>query len=223
MIKIKPKTKKKARIGRPPKPRGYSLMVRKGELPETRKYLRLYLTEVREGLIEDLGPTEEDLTSAQKVMIDRVINKLAILRCIEEQVLEDGVFLGSRLCHVLGESYLAYSNSIRLDLQALGINKKQAGKVLDLGRYLAEKSRTKARKARPEARRGQAEAEEPSGDDMAGLKIVDPGAPEGDASGQTGSHSEKAAGCGGVQAPGQAEIVQPGGSQSEGGGAGGDK
>ena len=223
MIEIKPKTKKKARIGRPPKPRGYSLMVRKGELPETRKYLRLYLTEVREGLIEDLGPTEEDLTSAQKVMIDRVINKLAILRCIEEQVLEDGVFLGGRLCHVLGESYLAYSNSIRLDLQALGINKKQAGKVLDLGRYLAEKSRTKARKARPEAGQGQAEAAGSGRQQAAGLKIIDPRAPGGDISGQPESGIDCSPEGGQNQAPAGGGIGQPEGMQSEAGGAGGDK
>jgi len=146
MSEIKSKTKKKAKIGRPPRRGGFSLMVRTGELPENRKHLRLYLTEVREGLIDDLGPTEADLSAAQKVLIDRAVSKLCLLRCIEEQVKEEGVFRGGRLSHVLGEAYLAYSNSLRLDLQALGINRKRAGKVINLGKYLEVKDAEKSAK-----------------------------------------------------------------------------
>jgi hypothetical protein len=216
MSEIKSKTKKKARIGRPPRRGGFSLMVRTGELPENRKCLRLYLTEVREGLIDDLGPTEADLSAAQKVLIERALSKLCLLRCIEEQVREDGVFRGGSLSHVLGEAYLAYSNSLRLDLQALGINSKRTRKVLDLGQYLAEKSRAPARKASPRPRRGQVEAQEPSGDDMAGLKIARPGAPGGDISGQAEVGIDCAAESGQDQVPESAGIVQPRGLHNEG-------
>jgi len=91
MEKNKSKLTRKSRRGRPPKHGGYSLLT-KGELPENRQYLRTYLTDVREGLIRDLGPKEENLTTAQLVLIDRVITKLGIIRLIEEHVKEKGIF-----------------------------------------------------------------------------------------------------------------------------------
>jgi len=49
------KKKGKSRRGRPPKHGGYSLLI-KGELPDNRRYIARYLTEVREGLIKDVWP-----------------------------------------------------------------------------------------------------------------------------------------------------------------------
>lgn len=108
---------------------GYSFLS-KGELPESRAHVERYLTAVREGLIRDLGPTEEDLTVAQMVLIDRVITKLGVIRCIEEHVRETSVMKGDRLSASLRESYLAYNNSIRLSLQALGLDKRQKEGIL---------------------------------------------------------------------------------------------
>jgi len=85
-----------------------------------------------------LGPSEEDLSIAQRVLIDRIISKLGIIRCIEEHIRENSVMRGHDLAPSLKASYLAYNNSIRLDLQALGIDKKKAG-VLDLQTYVKEK------------------------------------------------------------------------------------
>ena len=124
----KAKKKRKIRRGRPPRHGGFSLLVKKGEFPENRRYIANWLTEVREGLIEDLGPFENDLSTAQRVLIDRIISKLGVVRCIEEYIRENAVMTGSRLSPSLRESYLAYNNSIRLDLQALGIDKRQAEK-----------------------------------------------------------------------------------------------
>jgi hypothetical protein len=39
----------------------------------------------------------------------------------------------------LKASYLAYSNSLRLDLMPLGINSRKGEEALDLGHYVAEK------------------------------------------------------------------------------------
>lgn len=125
----KPKMKGKSRRGRPPKHGGYSFLV-KGELPENRKHVLRYLTAARENLIRDLGPTEDDLTAAQIIIIDRIVTKLGIIRCIEEHIRENSVMVGQRLAPSLRASYLAYNNSIRLDLQLLGINKRQADTVL---------------------------------------------------------------------------------------------
>ena len=116
-------------------------MVRKGDLPERRSYLRAYLTRVRAGLIRDLGPMEENLSTAQVILIDRIVSKLSILRCVEESVRECGVFdKGGELVPVLGKNYLSWANSIRLDIQALGVSKRAGADVLDLGRYLESKA-----------------------------------------------------------------------------------
>jgi len=141
----------------------YSLMVRAGELPENRRYIRAYLSAARAGLIKDQGPTEQDLTAAQVILVDRVICKLGVIRCIEEHIREVGVMKGQDVAPALQASYLAYSTAVRMDLAALGI-KTRAGKgVLDLPAYIrsvdaAKKSRPAARKASRKAEQGQAEA-----------------------------------------------------------------
>ena len=117
---------------------GYSFLV-KGELPENRKYILRYLIAARENLIKDLGPTEEDLTAAQIIIIDRIVSKLGVVRCIEEHIRENSVMRGHNLAPSLKASYLAYNNSIRLDLQALGIEKRRADEVQELDKYIKEK------------------------------------------------------------------------------------
>jgi len=105
---------------------GYALLTR-GELPQNRLYLRPYLTEVREGLIRDLAAREEELTMAQRVLVDRVVTFLGVVRLIEEMVKEKGIFEtpAGLLNPALATNYLAYNNSIRLTLQVLGINRQR--------------------------------------------------------------------------------------------------
>ena len=117
---------------------GYSYMIT-GRLPEHRAYVRRFLTAVRLNLIRDLGPTEEDLTAAQIILIDRVVSKLGVIRCIEEHIRENSVMVGDTLAPSLRTSYLAFDNSLRLALQALGIKSKKAEGIMDLGRYVEEK------------------------------------------------------------------------------------
>ena len=146
MSEKEPKLEKKAKRGRPQlKHGGFSLLTR-GELPENRQYLRPYLTEAREGLIRDLGPTEEDLTAAQRILLDRVITNLGIVRLIEEYVKEKGIFQnpGGFLNPALATHYIAYNNSIRLNLQALGINKRVGDKILGPLELAAEIDREQA-------------------------------------------------------------------------------
>ena len=117
--------------GRPGRKRGvkvkhgaYSLIAR-GDLPQKRRYLEKHLSEVRKGLIRDLGPDEENLTTAQLILIDRAVGKLGVLRCVEEFAKEKGVMEGKELSPILRQNYLSWSNSLRLDLVALGIDRKQ--------------------------------------------------------------------------------------------------
>jgi len=114
---------------------GYSFLV-KGELPENRKHVLRYLTAARENLIRDLGPAEEDLTTAQIIIIDRIVSKLGVIRCIEEHIRENSVMVGHTLASSLKASYLAYNNSIRLDLVVLGIDKRKGDEALDVQTYI---------------------------------------------------------------------------------------
>jgi len=117
-----------------------------GRLPEHRKHIEKYLTAARENLIKDLGPTEEELTTAQIIIIDRIVSKLGIVRCIEEHIRENSVMRGQELAPSLKTSYLAYNNSIRLDLQALGLDKRQVSEVLtpwELAKKAEEEDRRK--------------------------------------------------------------------------------
>jgi len=133
------KEPRKKPTGRPPKHGAFSIMIARGELPENRKYIQRYLREAREGLISDLGGREQNLTQAQLILVDRVIAKLGVIRCIEEHCRETGVFQEGKLAHVLRDNYLAYTNSLRLDLQALGIEAKRTEEIINLGRYIEEK------------------------------------------------------------------------------------
>jgi len=108
---------------------GYSFLTR-GELPENRAHILKYLMAAREGLVRDLGPTENDLTTAQIILVDRITTKLGIIRCIEEHIREHSVMDGKELASCLRASYLAYNNSLRLDLQALGLDRKDLEPVL---------------------------------------------------------------------------------------------
>ena len=123
------RTKAKTKRGRPLKHGGYSIIVRQGDLPENRKQVREYLNKIRDGIISDLGPTEENLTTAQIVLIDRLVSLLSVVRMIEEYAKEKGAFSGDRLSESLRESYISYNNSIRLILDKLGIEKRVVEEV----------------------------------------------------------------------------------------------
>ena len=114
--------------GRKVKHGGYSFLS-KGKLPEDRAYIERYLTACRQGLIDDLGG-DRNLFTAQAILIDRIISKLGCVRCIEEHTREGSVMVGQELAPALKRSYLAFSNSIRLDLQALGIGSNETGKEI---------------------------------------------------------------------------------------------
>jgi len=120
-------------------------------LPDNRAYLRPHLSAVREGLIHDLGPTEEDLTTAQKLLIDRIIGQAGVIRLIEEHVREEGVFHGRMLTSVLAQNYLSFVNSMRLNLQALGINARAGAKMLGPLEIAAEIDREQAEQDAQEA------------------------------------------------------------------------
>jgi hypothetical protein len=148
-----PKEMAKKKRGRPRVTHGgYALLIT-GEPPEHRPYLRPELIGAHSELVYNLGPTEDDLTAAQKILIGRVIAHLGIVRCIEEHIKDKGVLKNGELHPALSTQYLAYSNSIRLNLAALGIDKRRGSEILDLGKYIDAKA-----KEAPEPAGGRDEA-----------------------------------------------------------------
>lgn len=82
------------RGGKRPKTHGGYSFLTKGALPENRTLVLKYLMAAREGLILDMGPTENDLSTAQIVLIDRITTKLGVIRCVEEHIRENSVMKG---------------------------------------------------------------------------------------------------------------------------------
>lgn len=152
---VKLKTGKKGTHG------GYTFLST-GRLPEHRREVERYLTAAREGLVRDLAGIEENLTTAQLIIIDRVIGKLGILRCMEEYIRENSVMVGNEIAPCLKASFLAYSNSLRLDLQALGIKTRAGERILGPLEIAAEIDAENAREtAEEEARAAERRAGSP--------------------------------------------------------------
>jgi hypothetical protein len=161
----------KSRRGRPVKHGGYSLIAR-DELLKQHPQLRRYLEDSRAGLIRDVAGSEDQLSEPQRIMIDRIISRLSICRLIEVYIEKYGAFRRDQLKRfqvlelepALGLNYLAFSNSIDRALIALGLNKKEAEKVIDLHEYIAKKYGKKSEsKKDPEVKDNQPEGEDQEG------------------------------------------------------------
>jgi hypothetical protein len=123
------------------------------ETPQLKDHpqIRRYLQDCREGLILDIAGSEDKLTEAQRILIDRIISKLSICRLIEIYIEKHGIFrkdkLDKRILELepaLGVNYLAFNNSIRLALGLLGINKRHSEEILtpiELAQRIEEEKR----------------------------------------------------------------------------------
>jgi len=97
--------------------------------------VRAYLRETRADLIRDVAGSEESLSAQQRILIDRIISKLLVLRVIEIHLEKYGIWRRDKLLAkpsvlelepALGNNYLAFSNSIDRALGQLGLTKKVA-------------------------------------------------------------------------------------------------
>jgi hypothetical protein len=95
-----------------------------------RTKLSKWMKQLRTQLAQDLGP---DLSTQQEILLDRVVAKVVKCKLYEIGVLSGEPF-GSR------DHYLALANSLRLDLQLLGLDRK-VKKTVDLEEYLQKKTR----------------------------------------------------------------------------------
>ena len=120
---------------------GYSLLTGsslQGDLVRENPRVARYLLDARAGLVRDVAGCEPALSEMQRIMIDRIISKLAICRLIEIYIERYGAFRRDQIRRkvfelepCLGQSYLAYSNSIDRALVALGLGKREGRKVID--------------------------------------------------------------------------------------------
>jgi len=100
------------------------------------KKIQKYLADLERDLINDLGGSEQ-LTAAKEILIKTVIEAygfvlLSSMYCKKEGILrsdllEKGIV---ELQPVLGKQFLAFMNSCRQSLMALGLDKRQVDKVL---------------------------------------------------------------------------------------------
>jgi hypothetical protein len=94
---------------------------------DQRSKLARALREVEGELVDAVGG---DPSPQEKILIDRVVFKLARVTLFEAETLTGG--------NGADEHYLAWSNSIRLDLQAIGL-KRAPKPVPSLQEFLAER------------------------------------------------------------------------------------
>ncbi len=127
MNQNKEKLKTKLSPGKRQTHGGYSILRTEG-FPAKRRKIESYLMAARQGMINDLSKSEADLSTAQIILINQTIGLLGVTRCIEEYIRSNTVMKGEEISPSLKSSYLSYNNSIRLNLQALGIEKKSYGK-----------------------------------------------------------------------------------------------
>ncbi len=77
------KRKRKLKPGRRPTHGGY-VFLRSGLIPKDNKYIEKYLTALRAGYIEELGPTEDDLSTGQIVLLNQLVTCIGFTRLVEE-------------------------------------------------------------------------------------------------------------------------------------------
>jgi len=103
--------------------------MREGRLDRRRLETRDYLT-FRTRLVRDLGASSPDgLSAQQQALALECAFKLAVLDALKRWALTRGVMRRGHLTSALAAHYLAWSNSLRLDLLALGLERRHAGSL----------------------------------------------------------------------------------------------
>ena len=154
------KTKAEAIIktGRPPQSGAFSLLTKGSvdDLPKRRRYLRPYLIGAREGWIRDIGPTEDELSTSQRILIDRAVTFLGAIRLTEEHMREKGLFekpSGLLNAH-LTQHYLAWNRSLIECLRLLGIDRRKGAEAIPTVAEIIEEARQAEAKAGERATKG---------------------------------------------------------------------
>jgi hypothetical protein len=114
-----------------------------GKRPDRRTPFGRYIATVEETIVEDLGG-HRALTQRQRLLLDRVVEKLIFLERIGAWTMEQERILDVKgeLVACLGKSYIAFNNALRLDLAALyETDGKGKGRVPTLKQVIEEESK----------------------------------------------------------------------------------
>ena len=131
--------KKRIKTGRPLTPYGFNLLAKRGDESLTDKRDLIFLSNYREGAIQDQGATEATLSANRLILTDRTVSVLGAIRMIERDVAKYGVFLKDGSFHpLLEEIYPRYINLLRTLLRDLGLEKKEGG-GFDIVEYARER------------------------------------------------------------------------------------
>ncbi|GAG56151.1 unnamed protein product [marine sediment metagenome] len=77
------KRKRKLKPGRRPTHGGY-VFLRSGLISKDNKHIEQYLSAMRSGYIKELGPTEDDLSTGQTVLLNQLVTCIGFTRLVEE-------------------------------------------------------------------------------------------------------------------------------------------
>ena len=132
--------------GHPPKHAGRQLarFIANQQLDARTGVARL-LKEARQGLIEDAGGAA-NLTNRELFLVDRTAALLVIVGSIENYVFKKKSLVGEdgELIPVLRKGYLSYQNTLRLNLESLGLKPQKPDSEPDLHSYLKQKQAQEA-------------------------------------------------------------------------------
>jgi hypothetical protein len=137
---------------------GISIWIREGRISQSvrgSKRLRRYLADLEHGLIETQGG-QDKITPAREILIKTTIEAYGVLLLASIFCREHGVVRPDRLSEgvvelqpVMGHQFLAFMNTCRQNLVALGMDGQKAEEVLDITKYIELKDKQKAEKAEP--------------------------------------------------------------------------
>lgn len=117
---------------------GLTPWIKQGQLPSGRGMAKIkkHLADIQDRLIDSLGGVKE-ITPQQEILAHSTIKGLGVMLLVELYINKEGPIRKDLLRRgivelqpVLGKSYVAFLNSIRQNLLALGLDRKQAETIL---------------------------------------------------------------------------------------------
>jgi hypothetical protein len=148
---------------------GVERWVKSGQMPTGRGFekVKRYIRDVEIRLIDALGGVKT-ITPQQEILIRGTIKALGVCYLVELYINREGPVIKHLLKRgivelqpCLGKSYLAFLNTIRQNVTALGLERRKAEKILDLTEYV------KAHDARQRKAKGAAKSAKQPGEGQA--------------------------------------------------------
>ena len=118
--------KKKLKPGRRPTHGGY-VFLRSGLISKENRYIEQHLSAMRAGYIEELGPTEDDISTGQTILLNQLVTCIGFTRLVEERARKNQSITPLQTNHYM--HFLKHARQLCLDL---GINPARQDKPVYL-------------------------------------------------------------------------------------------